>query len=96
MLRALLEYILPLVLPTMVYFVLRGWIAARAAKGQPVEKPAWWDAPWPWLLAAGIALLLATLVALSLLSGADPGASYRPPELRDGEIRPGGFEEPKP
>jgi len=95
MLRVLAEYILPLALPTVVYFLVRGWMAKRAARGAPVDKPDWWDAPWPWLGAAGLALMLATLVALSLMSGTEPGATYRPPELQDGEVRRGGFEEPK-
>ena len=96
MLRILAEYALPLALPTAVYFIVQWWIAYRSAKGEPVVKPSWWDAPWPWLGVAGILLLLLTLAVLSLLEGSPPEAVYRPPEVIDGKVSPGGFDEPKP
>lgn len=92
MLRVLLEYIVPLALPTAIYFAFQWWVARRAVAGHPVEKPKWWDAPWPWLVAAGIVLLLITLAVLAVTSGAPPDASYHPPDLQNGQVRPGGFD----
>ena len=92
MLRVLLEYFVPLGLPTAAYFIIQWWIQRRAAEGKPVEKPSWWDAPWPWLGAAGIVLLLATIAALELTEGAPPNATYHPPEIQGGKVQPGGFD----
>jgi hypothetical protein len=93
MLRALFEYVLPLALPTAIYFAVRAWVERRAEEGHPVAKPSWWDAPWPWLGAAGIVLMLATLAVLSLTEGAPPSAVYHPPEVKGGKVRPGGFDQ---
>jgi len=92
MLRILLEYLLPLGLPTLIYFAVQAWARRRADEGHPVEKPSWWEAPWPWLGAAGIALMVAVLVVLSLNEGAPPDTPYHPPELEGGKVQPGGFD----
>jgi hypothetical protein len=90
--RVILEYLVPLVLPAAVYFAIKWWAAWRAAEGRPVEKPSWWDAPWPWLVGAGIVLMVATLAVLAITEGAPPGAQYRPAEMTPGgEVSPGGF-----
>ena len=93
MLRILLEYLLPLGLPTLVYFAVQYWVRRRAEEGHPVEKPSWWDAPWPWLGAAGIVLMVAVLAVLSLNEGAPPETPYHPPELEGGKVQPGGFDQ---
>jgi hypothetical protein len=91
--RVILEYLVPLVLPAAVYFAVKWWAAWRAAKGEPVAKPSWWDAPWPWLVAGGIALMVATIAFIAINEGAPPGADYRPAELdRSGHVTPGGFD----
>ena len=92
MLRALFEYIVPLALPTAVYFAVQWWAQRRAEEGHPLTKPSWWDAPWPWLGAAGLMLMLAVLAILSLTEGAPPSATYHPPELEGGKVQPGGFD----
>jgi hypothetical protein len=92
MLRILLEYIVPLGLPTLVYFAVQVWLRRRAEEGHPVEKPSWWDAPWPWLGAAGIGLLLAVLAVATMNEGAPPDASYHPAEVEGGKLQPGGFD----
>ena len=92
MLRAFFEYIVPLGLPTAIYFTFQAWARRRADEGHPVEKPSWWNAPWPWLGAAGILLMLAVLAVLSMTEGAPPSATYHPPELEGGTVQPGGFD----
>jgi hypothetical protein len=90
--RVILEYIVPLVLPAAIYFAVKWWTAKRAAEGHPVAKPSWWDAPWPWLVGAGVVLMVATIAVLAVYEGAPPGAEYRPAELEGGKVTPGGFE----
>jgi hypothetical protein len=92
MLRIVLEYLVPLVLPTAVYFAVQYWLRRRVAEGHPVPKPSWWDAPWPWLGAAGLVLMLGVLALVSMNEGAPPGAEYHPPELEDGKVQPGSFD----
>jgi hypothetical protein len=81
MLRFLFEYLLPLLLPLLVYSAYvalsRGW------------TPGWLDqAPWVALTAGGVALLAVSLATWSLLSGSPPEEVYVPPHLEDGRVIP--------
>jgi Family of unknown function (DUF6111) len=81
MARFLLEYLLPLLLPVLVYLayvgLARGW------------TPGWLDqTPWIALTAGGLALLAASLTTWSLLSGAPPEEVYVPPHLEYGRVIP--------
>jgi len=88
MLRVLLEFIIPIVLPTVVYLL---WLAAerrraeRAGSGAP---PRWEDAPWVWLGIAGLVLAIVALLATSFF-GAEKKGRYVPPQLKDGQVIPG-------
>lgn len=79
MIRILLTYVLPLILPTALYLL---WARRAAARGL---SP---DIPYPWLAAAGVALLALTVFALSLRGGT-PGGKYEPPRYEDGRVVPG-------
>ena len=88
--RILVHYVLPLVLPFLLYCI---WLAVhrrrRQASGAAV--PEGWglrDAPWTWLFIGGIALLGASLVSLALLGSSPPESKYVPPSIVDGEIVP--------
>jgi Family of unknown function (DUF6111) len=82
MLRVLLEYLLPLLLPFLL------WLAYVALTRS--TAPGWVrDAPWPQLAGAGLVLAAISLVTWSLLSGAPPEEAYIPPHLENGEIVPG-------
>ena len=86
--RQFLEIVVPLVLPTALYFlfVITANRRAASAPGQPL----WWRAvPWLWLATAGAALVAISLVAFALFGGAPPGTAYRPARLIDGKIVPG-------
>jgi hypothetical protein len=86
--RRLLTILIPLLLPTLLYFGYL-WIARRrgaSAGGQTAR-----DIPWFWLGAAGLLLLAVTLVATALFGGAAPGTHYEPPQLIDGQVKPGEF-----
>jgi hypothetical protein len=82
MLRFVFQYLLPLLLPFLVYLA---WVALSRG-----PAPGWLRAaPWPHLAGAGVLLLAVSLIAWSLLSGAPPEADYVPPHLENGEIVPG-------
>jgi hypothetical protein len=84
MLRVLLQYILPLLLPFLVY-------AAYVALAQG-RLPDWLglsDRQWIVLGSAGVVLLAISLATWSLMTGAPPEETYIPPRFEDGRIVPG-------
>lgn len=92
MIRILLEYILPLIAPFVVYF---GWVwfAARRAAKAGTATPDWRQGPWFWLASAGLVFFVAALVVTALTGGEEPGGVYHPPVLgKDGRVIPGHFE----
>jgi len=87
--RILLDYVLPLAFPTIL-FIAWHWIARHRAKARgETELPRLRDGPWLWLLAGGLALLGAALLTLALTTGEPAGGRYEPPALIDGAVRPG-------
>lgn len=88
--RRLLTILIPLLLPTLLYFAYF-WLAQRRAAANPGAAAPAKDIPWVWLAAAGLLLLAVTLMATALFGGADPGSRYEPPRLIDGQVKPGGF-----
>jgi len=88
MLRALFQYVVPIVLPTAVYVL---WLAyrRRSAAAAGTAVPTWQKGPWFWLIMAGFALSAASFVSGALLSGHAPGSKYTPAEVKDGRVVPG-------
>jgi hypothetical protein len=82
--RALGEIVLPLILPTLIYFGYVLYARARGAEQAP-------DMPWAWLGVAGGLLLGVTSLALALLGGASPSEVYQPPKVVNGIVQPGEF-----
>ncbi len=86
--RLILSYLLPLLLPFIVYalwLMLVRWRARRAG----ADQPAWSDAPFTWLAIAGVLLVALTFVILGLKEDAPPGSVYIPPHLENGVVVPG-------
>ena len=84
--RIALYYLLPLILPALVYFAYRLW-AQRT--GRATE-----DIPWVWLAAAGVALAAMFAGAMTVLGGGAPANEpYQEPTWQEegGGIDPGGF-----
>ena len=79
MLRLLLQYLLPLLLPFLAWLLY-----ARLAHRAGLE-----DAPWLGLASAGVGLLAVSLVTWGLLSGSEPGEAYLPARVEDGRLVPG-------
>jgi hypothetical protein len=78
-LRILLQYLLPLLLPFLAWLIY-----ARLTSKRGVN-----DAPWLALAAAGVGLLIVSLVSWTLLSGSEPGETYVPARLEGGKLVPG-------
>jgi hypothetical protein len=84
MLRVLLQYLLPLFLPFLVY-------AAYVALAHG-RLPNWLglsDRHWIVLCSAAVVLLAISLVTWSAMTGAPPDETYIPPRFEDGRIVPG-------
>lgn len=90
MIRILLTVLLPLALPSTLYFL---WFAnerRRAiAAGTPETMPRLGDVPWFVLTSAGVVIAAIVLVASSIYSGDEPGAIYVPPHVEGGQVVPG-------
>lgn len=90
--RTLLQILVPLLLPLMLYFtwvkVARGLAQAR---GQPASGPApsLLSGPWQWLLGAGLVLLIIGFIGWVFLQETLPAGEYVPTRWVDGEIVPG-------
>jgi drug/metabolite transporter (DMT)-like permease len=80
MLRILLQYLLPLLLPFLAWLIYAYLTRRRVGLN---------DAPWLGLAAAGVGLVAVSLVTWSLLSGSEPGETYVPARFEDGKLVPG-------
>lgn len=86
MIRLILENTLLFLLPTAIYIAYV--LLKRRIEGTS-EVNVLDDAPLIWLVAAGAALVIITLVVFGSVSGGKPGQIYEPPVYRDGKIVPG-------
>lgn len=80
MLRILIQYLLPLLLPFVAY-LLYAWLAGRP---RILES-----GPWLSLAVTGLALVVVSLVSWGLLVGSEPGERYVPARMEDGRVVPG-------
>jgi heme/copper-type cytochrome/quinol oxidase subunit 2 len=88
--RILIDYILPIFLPTVAWLL---WLAFRAQRARRLglTAPNWQSVPISWLLAAGVLLTLVITVGGSLRSGYATG-SYQPAHIdQQGHLVPGGI-----
>ena len=81
MLRIVLFYILPFLLPFIGFFTYRFLVT----RGQAMVK----ETPWFILIVAGLGLAIVSLVTVALVGGGDKDADYQPPRIEDGRIVPG-------
>lgn len=86
--RIILQYVLPILLPTLVFI---GWLALTRKPGETRAETLArvQDGPWYWLVISGFALMAAGLVYLGLSHGEPPGSDYVPPRVEDGRVIPG-------
>lgn len=84
--RTLLQILLPLLLPTAIFF-LWTWLFPRqsvSAEGAGHVR----DAPWFWLILAGFVLMAGGLTATALTQGGEAGSRIIQPRYEDGRIVP--------
>jgi hypothetical protein len=86
MVRFLLSVLLPLLLPTALWFA---WMFAMRRASSRGAK--WADAPWGWLAGSGVVLVGALLYLLEVHYG-EKGGRYVPSQYIDGKLVPGRFE----
>lgn len=107
MVRILVTYIIPLVLPTVFYFLWATWVRkkieanraqAQTQDGEGAEAVEAYEISTPWfrLILAGVGLVVIGLI-LGVFFGPKnpPGSVYQPPRLEDGKVVPGQYA-PKP
>jgi hypothetical protein len=89
--RVFLTIVVPLLLPTLLYFLYLLVVRRRAVgpQGQAAQEL---PLPWVWLSVIGAALAAITFFAVAQLDGAPPGSQYEPARVIDGKIQPGRFE----
>ena len=87
MIRVILVNLLLVLFPALLYF---SYVYLRRRGGQGTEIVG--DAPIFWLLSAGVALMLASLVFFGHWEGGAPGKRYVPPRIQDGVVVPGHVE----
>ncbi len=80
----MLTIVLPLLLPTAIYMA---WIAfaSRSANGEKLRLGAM---PLVWLAFAGVVLLAAVLVTVTVHFGEPVRGRYVPPRYEDGQVVP--------
>ncbi len=87
MIRLIIENTLLFLLPTAIYVAYV--LVRRRIEGGTSNVNVLDDAPLIWLVAAGAALVVATLIIFGSVSGGKPGQTYHPSVYRDGRIEPG-------
>lgn len=83
--RILLQILLPLFIPTVVFF-LWAWLSPRL--GIDSQSKVLQGTPWFWLIIAGVLLMGAGLIATALTHGAPPGSQIIQPRLENGRVVP--------
>lgn len=90
--RALLQIVLPLLLPTLLY-IIWAMLLRKPGAGDGDDAFSWVrQGPWLWLIASGIVLMAIGLGLAAWMSGADPSGTYVPARLENGRLVPGRIE----
>ncbi len=56
------------------------------------DRPYWTQGPWLWVIVGTLILLIIGLISFATSNGVEPGQTYVPPTIVDGEFVPGHFE----
>lgn len=92
--RFFLTYVVPLVLPTALYFAWAQWRAKKFRQAGIDVGPV--PVPWVVLAGLGVALLAIVLGTMALTGGSAIDGDYVPPRFQDGKIVPGHVDAPAP
>ncbi|MBL6931636.1 MAG: hypothetical protein ISR45_01715 [Rhodospirillales bacterium] len=88
MIRVFFLYILPILLPSAMYFC---WITFihKGEKEGPDKQALVREGPWFRLLFAGLGLMIIGLAVTAFTGGMSPNGQYQAPYAKDGKIVPG-------
>lgn len=93
MMRLFLTYILPLLLPTMIYMAWVSYARHRHDEDSGDDLPQLKKGSLFWSLLAGLVLMAAGLVTIAVVSGDPPDSgTYISPRLEGGKVVPPRFE----
>lgn len=86
--RQFLLFGLPVLTPVALYLL---WFvhATRRALAAGAPPPRLGDAPWAWVIGAGVALAAMVLGVLAFQGAGPASPHYQPPQLIDGRVAPG-------
>jgi len=91
MVRILVQYAVPILLPLAVYIAYMWWLRRRALTTGDTALPGWLEGPWYWFAVSGLVLAGAGVLVLGLLGQTGQKAGYEPARMIEGEIVPGRF-----
>ena len=94
MIRILLEFMVPLALPTVAYAAWMAFDRRRVAALGAGAPRSWADAPWVWLVGLGLLLVGSIALALAFTEGEDIRGVPVPPRLEGGKVVPGHVDPP--
>ncbi len=87
MIRILFTYIVPVLLPTVLYFA---WLRVARRTGKDGVTT---EVPWTWLLGAGVLLMAVILAGMTLMGEGRTDRVWVPAHTdADGRVVPGHFE----
>ena len=81
--------ILPLILPFLLYALYVTMARRRARLAGEGNLPRWQDAPWHWIVAASVLLLVASLIVYREMTVFEAGTVLEPTRLEQPESPPG-------
>ena len=87
MTRMTIQVLVPLLLPIVLYLMWAKFEAWRTAAAGGTPRPLS-EGPWGWLIATGLVLTIAGLVAFAIWQPSLSSGQYVPPRFEDGEIKP--------
>lgn len=89
MIRVFLLYILPIVLPSLMYICWVTFFHKPDKEGAPGKEKLVREGPWFRLILAGLGLMIIGLAITAITGGTAPDGDYQAPYMKDGEIVPG-------
>lgn len=96
MIRILITYIIPLALPTIMFFIWSAWarkrLKAKHATDEEAQEAFEISTPWFRLIIMGVVLMAVGLILSVLFSPKNPPDSiYKAPYIENGRIVPGQY-----
>lgn len=88
MLRTIIQELLLVLLPTILYGVYFLAMRQRARAGGRVQ-PEWEHGNWFWLILSGCVLAIIGLVVVGTTGDSAPDTDYVPPHIENGKVVPG-------